>query len=185
MPDVSLFWVGFCRGESECWHICNSKQYNHYEKCDLISFQKVCHYLKKNVYRANTFIKIHKVLTYLAMSPTDRLFFICLHFYNLILTWKWFIFECGKQKNYVNLISLSSVYLILCQSFYTCYASEALRFCSFIPLTIFIVYIHTHPPLTHKHPHIKSWHTALTSPLDYHFQINRCDTEYVIAPLFK
>lgn len=44
------------------------------EKCHLISFQKVCHYLKKNLYKDNTLIKIHKVLTYLAMTLNDRLF---------------------------------------------------------------------------------------------------------------
>lgn len=66
---------GECGEEGEDWHIPNSKQYNQYEKCHLISFQKVCYYLKKNLYRANTLIKIHKVLTYLTMPLTDRLFF--------------------------------------------------------------------------------------------------------------
>lgn len=45
------------------------------KKCNLISFLKVWHYLKKNLYRANTCIKIHNVFTYLAMPLTDWLFF--------------------------------------------------------------------------------------------------------------
>lgn len=64
----------------------NSKQYNQYEKCHFISFEKVCHYLKKNLYKANSLIKIYKVSSYLAMSQTDRLFFISFPFCNLILT---------------------------------------------------------------------------------------------------
>lgn len=150
MPDFSLFWVGFCGGEREGWHIPNSKQYNQYEKCHLISFQKVCHYLKKNLYRANTLIKIHKVLTYLAMSLTDRLFFICLHFYNLILTWKWVIFACGKYK-------MMSIWF-LCPLFILFFVNHIIRvthlilfFCS--TYRLYCIYTHVSPthPQTHTY----------------------------------
>lgn len=38
------------------------------------AFRSFCHCLKKHLYRANMLIKIHKVLTYLTLSPTVRLF---------------------------------------------------------------------------------------------------------------
>lgn len=60
----------------------NAEQHNQYEKYYLIFFQKVCHYLKKNLYRPHMLIKIYKVLTYLALSPTDRLGF----FFYLLLS---------------------------------------------------------------------------------------------------
>lgn len=154
------------------------------KKCHPISFQKVCPYLKKNLYRANTLIKIHKIFTYLAMPLTDRIF---LYLSPFLIS---FSHENGLFLNVVNkkitsiwflcpLFGLFFVNHIICVRYLQPFNSLLLFLLSFLLCT------YTSHPHTHKHTPIKSWHAALTGPLDYQMQINRCDTKYVIARLFK
>lgn len=175
---------GECCEEGEDWHIPNSKQYNQYEKYHLISFQKVCHYLKKNLYRDNTLIKIHKVLTYLAMPLTDRLFF---YLSPLLISLS---HGNGLFLNVVNrkMMSIWFLYLLFVL-FFVNHIIHVMYLkpldCLFLFPLSFLFCVHMSHPHTHEHTRTKSWHTALTGPLDCHMQINRCDTKYVIAPLFK
>lgn len=150
MPDFSFFWVEFWGVERERWHIPNSKQYNQYWKCHLNSFQKVCHYRKKNLYRANTLTKICKVLTSLAMSPPKRLFL------SVSISTISFSHEDGLFLNVVSRKMMS--FWFLCPLFTLFFVNHLIhvthpKLPSFVPL-IFIVCIHTPPPAhpwTHRY----------------------------------
>lgn len=128
-------------------------------------------------------IKIHKVLTYLAMSPAVRLFFFL-----SVPT----ISSSQENRLVSNVINRKMMPIwFLCSLFILFIVNHVihvmhLKASCFLLLfhLSFLLHIHTSLP-THKHTYIKPWQIALTSPLDYHTQINRYDTENVTVPLFR